>query len=59
MTHESLRGHLEVVLDAYYFAKRLKSLAGLTPFERICQLWTEQPQKFRLDPIHHMTGLNI
>jgi transposase InsO family protein len=59
VTHESLRGHLSVFLDAYNFAKRLKSLGGLTPFERICQLWTEKPQKFRLDPIHHMAGLNI
>jgi transposase InsO family protein len=58
-THESLRGHLATFLDAYNFAKRLKGLRGLTPFERICQLWTEQPEKFRLNPIHHMAGLNI
>jgi hypothetical protein len=45
-------------LDAYNFAKRLKSLRGLTPFERICQLWPEQPQRFRLNPLHHMAGLN-
>ena len=57
-THESLRVHLATFLDAYNFAKRLKSLRGLTPFERICQLWTEQPQRFRLNPIHHMAGLN-
>ena len=57
-SHESLRTHLAVFLDAYNFAKRLKSLRGLTPFERICQLWTEQPQRFRLNP-HHMAGLNI
>ena len=40
-THERLRAHVAIVLDAYNFAKRLKSLRGLTPFERICQLWTE------------------
>jgi hypothetical protein len=51
VTHGSLRGHLAVFLDAYNFAKHLKSLGGLTPFERICPLWTEQPGKFRLDPI--------
>ena len=55
----SLRAHLAVFLDAYNFAKRLKSLRGLTPFERICQLWTEQPERFRLNPLHHMAGLNI
>ena len=58
-THESLRVHLATFLDAYNFAKRLKSLRGLTPFERVCQLWTEQPQRFRLNPLHHMPGLNI
>ena len=58
-THTSLRTHLATFLDAYNFAKRLKSLRGLTPFERICQLWTEQPERFRLNPLHHMAGLNI
>jgi len=57
-THDSLRAHLATFLAAYNFGKRLKSLRGLTPFERICQLWTEQPQRFRLDPVHHMPGLN-
>ena len=58
-THASLRAHVATFLDAYNFAKRLKSLRGLTPFERICQLWTEQPHRFRLHPLHHMAGLNI
>jgi transposase InsO family protein len=58
-THQSLRTHLATFLDAYNFAKRLKSLRGLTPYERICQLWTEQPRRFRLNPLHHMAGLNI
>ena len=57
-THASLRAHVATFLDAYNFAKRLKSLRGLTPFERICQLWTEQPNRFRLNPLHHMAGLN-
>jgi transposase InsO family protein len=58
-THRSLRTHLATFLDAYNFAKRLKSLRGLTPYEQICQLSTEQPERFRLDPLHHMVGLNI
>ena len=58
-THVSLREHLATLLDAYNFAKRLKSLCGLTPVERICQLWTEQPQRFRLNPLHHIPELNI
>jgi hypothetical protein len=58
-THSSLRTHLAVFLDAYNFAKRLKSLRGLTPFERMGQLWTEEPERFGLNPLHHMAGLNI
>lgn len=57
-SHERLRTHLVDFLAAYNFAKRLKTLKGLTPYEQICKLWTEQPQRFRLNPIHHMPGLN-
>jgi transposase InsO family protein len=57
-SREQLRAHLQTFLDAYNFAKRLKTLKGLTPYEYICKLWTEQPHRFRLDPIHHMPGLN-
>jgi hypothetical protein len=35
---------------AYNFAKRLKSLKGLTPYENICKIWTTQPNRFRLNP---------
>jgi len=58
-SHGQLKGHLAAFLAAYNFAKRLKTLRGLTPFEHICKCWTENPDQFRLDPIHHMRGLNI
>jgi len=35
-----------------FFAKRLKTLNGLTPYEYLCQIWTQSPDKFTLDPIH-------
>jgi len=57
-SHGQLKGHLAAFLAAYNFAKRLKTLRGLTPFEHICKCWTENPDQFRLDPIHHMRGLN-
>jgi transposase InsO family protein len=57
-THDQLREHLETFLAAYNFAKRLKTLRGLTPYEYICKCWTENPDQFRLDPIHHKLGLN-
>jgi transposase InsO family protein len=53
-----LRAHLQTFLDAYNFAKRIKTLKGLTPYEYICKLWTEQSHRFRLDSIHPMSGLN-
>jgi transposase InsO family protein len=58
-SHSCLRTHLDTFLNAYNFAKRLKSLRGLTPYERICQLWTEHPERFTLNPLHHTPGLNI
>jgi hypothetical protein len=50
--------HLHAFLMAYNFAKRLKTLRGLTPYEHICKVWTTQPNWFRLDPLHHIVGLN-
>jgi transposase InsO family protein len=58
-THDQLRGHLADFVAAYNFAKRLKTLKGLTPYEFICKAWTKEPERFTLDPIHQMPGLNI
>jgi transposase-like protein len=57
-SHSQLREHLAAFLAAYNFAKRLKSLRGLTPYEYISKCWTENPDQFRLNPFHHMPGLN-
>jgi transposase InsO family protein len=57
-THDQLREHLGAFLAAYNFAKRLKTLKGLTPYEYICKRWTENPDQFRLNPIHHKLGPN-
>jgi hypothetical protein len=56
-THRQLREHLGALLDAYNFAKRLKTLCGLTPFEAICKAWAGEPHRFRRDPIHLTAGL--
>ena len=53
-----LRAHLESFVAAYNFARRLKTLKGLTPYEFICKRWTIEPERFILDPIHQMPGLN-
>jgi transposase InsO family protein len=57
-THDQLRSHLADFVVAYNFARRLKTLKGLSPYEYICKIWTQQPDRFTLDPIHQMPGLN-
>lgn len=57
--HEQLRQHLTDFVAAYNFGRRLKTLKGLTPYEHICKTWTSQPERFILDPLHQMPGLNI
>src|SRR4051812_19497526 len=42
----SAKGALAAFLDAYNFAKRLKTLRGLTPYEAICRAWTDDPERF-------------
>ncbi len=56
--HEQLRSHIDNFVAAYNFARRLKTLRGLTPYEYICNVWTKEPERFKLDPIHQMPGLN-
>lgn len=58
-THQKLRDHLETFLMAYNFAKRLKTLNGLTPYEFICHKWQDQPERFKVDPSHLTLGLHI
>ncbi len=56
--HDHLRRHLADFVDAYNFARRLKTLKGLTPYEAICKAWTNDAKRFTLDPLHQMPGLN-
>jgi len=55
-SHDQLRHHLQLFVDAYNYARRLKTLRGLTPYEFICQTWTTQPDRFRLNPLHLIPG---
>lgn len=57
-THDQLRRHLADFATAYNFARRLKTLRGLTPYEYVCKVWTKEPRRFTLDPTHQMPGLN-
>ena len=42
-SHDELRVHLANFVDAYNFARRLKTLKGLTPYESVCKSWTSEP----------------
>ncbi|MEL7431902.1 MAG: IS481 family transposase, partial [Chlamydiota bacterium] len=58
-SHDQLKQHLYNFINAYNFAKGLKTLKGLTPYESIVQFWTKQPEKFKINPYHYTLGPNI
>lgn len=53
-----LRTYLADLMAAYNFARRLKTLSGLTPYKYICKIWTSEPDSFILNPIHQVPGMN-
>ena len=57
-THAQLETHINDFIAAYNYARRLKTLQGLTPFEYICKIWTSEPERFIVDPTHHTPGPN-
>ena len=57
-SHDQLRGHLADFLDAYDFARRLKTSSGLAPYEYVRKIRTSDPERFILNPIHQRPGLN-
>lgn len=57
-SHDQLRQHLADFVSAYNFARRLKTLRGLTPYEAICKAWTDEPSRFIQDPHHQIPGPN-
>lgn len=56
--HDQLLEHLKNFIKAYNFAKRLKTLKGLTPYEYVCKCWTIEPERFKTNPTYHTPGLN-
>jgi transposase InsO family protein len=57
-SHNQLRTHLADFMAAYNFARRLKTLHGLAPYEYIAKIWTSEPDLFIVDLIHQMPGPN-
>ncbi len=57
-SHDQLRQHLADFVAADNFARRLKTLRGLTPYEAIGKAWTDEPSRFIHDPHHQLPGPN-
>ena len=57
-THDQLQEHLAAFLNAYNFAKRLKTLAGFTPYQFISSCWQKEPHRFIRNPHRLSLGLN-
>jgi transposase InsO family protein len=57
-SHEQFQRHLDDFVAAYNFARRLKRLRGLTPYEFICKTWAAEPERFTANPHHQIPGLN-
>jgi len=58
-THDQLRHHLTDFVAAYKFVRRLKILRGLTSYKAICKTWTDDPNRFILNPHHQSLRPNI
>ena len=56
--HRQLEAHLHDFINAYNDGRRLTTLKGLTPFEDIGNIWTQEPERFTANPPHQMLGLN-
>src|SRR5262249_38171419 len=56
--HDQLEAHLADFINAYNYARRLKPLKDLTPYEYICRCWASQPELFTLNPLQKMPGLH-
>ena len=54
--HEQLRQHLDLFIDAYNHARRLKALKGLTPAQFIWKEWQARPDLFYEEPCHLTVG---
>jgi transposase InsO family protein len=49
-SHDQLRQHVQLVIDAYNHDHRLKTLRGLIPYQYVARIWTEDPNRFKIDP---------
>ncbi len=53
---ESLKAHVLTFVTACNFAKHLKALRWRTPYQTICNEWTNDPAAFKINPRHLIPG---
>ena len=53
---QSLKAHALTFVTAYNFAKHLKALRWRTPYQAICEPWTDKPSAFKINPHHLVPG---
>ena len=57
-THDLLKSHLQTFLVACKFARRLKTLKGLTSYEFIGKTWVNESECFKTNPAWRSVELN-
>jgi hypothetical protein len=58
-SHDQLRAHRQLFVDACNHARRLKALRWRTPIEAIHAVWQQKPDLFHQPPGHYSPGPNI
>lgn len=53
-----LKEHLAQFVLAYNYAKKLKSLNYMTPYEKLVIIYSQTPEYFKNDPCHHLMKPN-
>lgn len=56
-SYDQLRTHLADFMAAYNFARPLKTLSGLTPYQYICKIWTSENDGSIQKPVKQMPRL--
>ena len=57
-SHDQPRTHVADFMAACKVARRLKTLSGLTPYEYAASTWAAEPDRFIVNSIRQMPGLN-
>ena len=55
---DALKAHVLAFVMAYKFARHLKALRWRTPFKVICEAWTQNPDRFTINPHPLIPGPN-